>query len=110
MTVILGLPRPRREVDVFLLSKWLYLYGRQPVSIFEKLNDRQFKIHTQMRTGDLLAIRFFLLPADRCSSDRELKYLNFVLNVRRLANNTQRGLSTFFKNQVLVLFWHVHPY
>ena len=61
-----------------------------------------------MRSVDLLALRIFLLPADRCSSDRALKYLNFVLNVRRLVNNTQRGLSTFFKNQVLVLFWPVH--
>ena len=62
-----------------------------------------------MRTGDLLALGFFLLPADRCSSDRGLKYLNFVLNVRRVVNNTQRGLSTYFKNQVLVLFWPIHP-
>ena len=64
---------------------------------FEKLNDRQFKIHTHMRTGDLLALRFFLLPADRCSSDRMLKY--FVLNVRRLINNTQHGLLTFLKTK-----------
>ena len=27
------------------------------VNIFEKLNDRQFKIHTHMRTGDLLALK-----------------------------------------------------
>ena len=39
-----------------------------------------------MRTGDLLALRFFLLLADRCSSDRALKYLNFVLNVSRAVN------------------------
>ena len=45
--------------DPKFLTKWLY--GRQPVSIFEKLNDRQFKIHTHMRTGDLLALQFFLL-------------------------------------------------
>ena len=30
---------------------------------FEKLNDQQFEIHTHMRTGDLLALRFFLFPA-----------------------------------------------
>ena len=44
-----------------------------------------------MCTGDLLAVRFFLLPADhdRCSSDCTLKYtFNFVLNIRRLENNT----------------------
>ena len=57
-----------------------------------------------MHTGDLLAIRFFLLPADRCSSDRALKYLNFVLNVRRLVNNTQRGLSNFLKTRYLFYF------
>ena len=32
------------------------LYGRQLVSIFEQLNDRQFEIHVHMRTGDLLAL------------------------------------------------------
>ena len=52
-----------------------------------------------MRTGDLLALRFFVLPADRCSSDRSLEYLNFVLNVRRLVNNAQRGLLTFLKTK-----------
>ena len=62
-----------------------------------------------MRTSDLLALKIFPATSCRCSSDSALKYLNFVLNVRRLVNNTQRGLSTFFKNQVLVLFWPVHP-
>ena len=88
--------------DYMASSRSAFLY-------FEKLNDRQFKIHTHMCTGDLLALRFFLLPADHCLSDRALKYLNFVLNLRCLVNNTQCGLSTFFKNQVLVLFWPVHP-
>ena len=51
-----------------------------------------------MRTGDLLALRFFLLPADhdRCSSDCTLKYtFNFVLNIRRLENNTADFFISF---------------
>ena len=35
------------------------LYGWQPVSIFEKLNDRQLGIHVHMHTGDLLALNDF---------------------------------------------------
>ena len=40
------------------ISKARWLYGRWPVSVFEKLNDRQFEIHVHMHTGDLLALRF----------------------------------------------------
>ena len=50
-----------------------------------------------MHTGDILALGFFLpgfwiLPGFRL---RNVKYLNFVLNIRRVVNNTQHGLSTF---------------
>ena len=51
----------------------VHMVGSRSV-FFEKLNDRQFGIHIDMRTGDLLALRFFLPPATvhRCSSDHVL--------------------------------------
>ena len=57
-----------------------------------------------MRTGDLLALRFFLLPADCCLSDHALKYLNFVLKVRCKTQHSPELEFDLKSKEILLLY------